>query len=137
MAMRTANALAIVLARPSVGRRPAIGPIGTCGSRAAAGMARPSRRVVSTCRVAILDIGLRDIDGKELARMLRARAETQGSLLVAVTGYSQEHDRQAALEAGFDHHMAKPANGEQLVGLLKQAAQAARQPGTAARQSKR
>lgn len=76
--------------------------------------------------VAILDIGLPDIDGNELARMLRSRPETQGCMLVAVTGYSQEHDRKAALEAGFDHHMVKPANGEQLVGLLKHAAQLAR-----------
>ena len=78
--------------------------------------------------VAILDIGLPDIDGNELARMLRARLETRGCMLVAVTGYSQEHDRKAALEAGFDHHMVKPANGEQLVGLLKQIAETARQP---------
>ena len=81
--------------------------------------------------VAILDIGLPDIDGNELARMLRARSETQGCILVAVTGYSQGHGRNAALEAGFDHYMVKPANGEQLVGLLKQAAQTARQPGLA------
>jgi len=82
--------------------------------------------------VAILDIGLPDIDGNELARMLRARAETQACLLVAVTGYNQEHDRKAALEAGFDHHIAKPADGEQLVGLLKQVAQAAHKPDMAA-----
>jgi len=76
--------------------------------------------------VAIVDIGLPDIDGNELARMLRARAETRGCMLVALTGYGQERDRQAALEAGFDHHMVKPANGEHLLDLLKQAAQAAR-----------
>jgi PAS domain S-box-containing protein len=76
--------------------------------------------------VAILDIGLPDIDGNELARMLRARSETQDCMLVAVTGYSQEHDRKAILEAGFDHHMAMPANGERLLGLLKQVAQAKR-----------
>lgn len=66
------------------------------------------------------------VDDNELARMPRARSETQGCMLVAVTGYSQEHDRKAALEAGFDHHMAKPANGERLLGLLKQVTQAAR-----------
>ena len=76
--------------------------------------------------VAILDIGLPDIDGNELARMLRARPETQGCVLVAVTGYSQEHDRKAALDAGFDHHIVKPANGEHLIGLLKQVAQTER-----------
>ncbi|MDY0963721.1 hybrid sensor histidine kinase/response regulator [Massilia sp. CFBP9026] len=68
--------------------------------------------------VALLDIGLPDIDGHELARRLRAMPETTQAMLVALTGYGQEEDRQRAHHAGFDHHMAKPADLAKLLELL-------------------
>jgi len=68
---------------------------------------------------ALLDIGLPDMDGKELARRLRADPATRAIVLVAVTGYGQEQDRRAALEAGFDHHLVKPVDLEQLEKVLK------------------
>jgi signal transduction histidine kinase len=68
--------------------------------------------------VALLDIGLPDIDGHELARRLRAMPETTQAMLVALTGYGQEEDRQRAHNAGFDHHMAKPADLAKLLELL-------------------
>jgi PAS domain S-box-containing protein len=68
--------------------------------------------------VALLDIGLPDMDGNELARRLRAAPDTRGIVLVAVTGYGQEQDRRAALEAGFDHHLVKPVDMDRLAGLL-------------------
>ena len=68
--------------------------------------------------VALLDIGLPDIDGHELARRLRAMPETTQAMLVALTGYGQEQDRQRAHNAGFDHHMAKPADLAKLLELL-------------------
>jgi PAS domain S-box-containing protein len=68
--------------------------------------------------VALLDIGLPDMDGNELARRLRAAPDTRGIVLVAVTGYGQEGDRLAALEAGFDQHLVKPVDMDRLAGLL-------------------
>ena len=76
----------------------------------------------------LLDIGLPDMDGLELARCLRARPETAGALLVAVTGYGQEKDRAQVMAAGFDHHMVKPIDTERLFAILCDAAQRAGQP---------
>ena len=67
---------------------------------------------------ALLDIGLPDIDGHELARRLRAMPETAGATLIALTGYGQVEDQQRALKAGFDHHMVKPADLGKLLELL-------------------
>jgi CheY-like chemotaxis protein/two-component sensor histidine kinase len=67
---------------------------------------------------ALLDIGLPEMDGNELARRLRADPRTGPALLVAITGYGQEQDRRAALEAGFDHHMVKPVDLDKLAAIL-------------------
>jgi len=69
-------------------------------------------------QVCLLDIGLPGIDGLELARRLRARPETAGALLIAVTGYGQESDRAQIHAAGFDHHLVKPIDTDRLYGLL-------------------
>ena len=74
----------------------------------------------------LLDIGLPDIDGIELARRLRAQPETAHSVLVAVSGYGQEHDRRMALDAGFAHHLVKPVEIERLAQLLATVRPAAR-----------
>jgi len=66
----------------------------------------------------LLDIGLPEMDGNELARRLRADPRTSQALLVAVTGYGQEQDRRAALEAGFDHHLVKPIDLDRLTAIL-------------------
>lgn len=68
--------------------------------------------------ICLLDIGLPDMDGNELARRLRAQKETQGAVLVAVSGYGQEHDRASAFNAGFDHHFVKPVDTKELLKLL-------------------
>ncbi len=78
--------------------------------------------------VCLLDIGLPDMDGKELARRLRQQQETRGTVLIAVTGYGQEQDRQSALAAGFDHHMVKPADPERLTALLNEIGEAQLRP---------
>lgn len=57
--------------------------------------------------VVLLDLGLPRMDGFEVARRLRAELGRQ-MLIVAVTGYVQEEDRQKAIEAGFDHYAPKP-----------------------------
>jgi PAS domain S-box-containing protein len=66
----------------------------------------------------ILDIGLPDMDGNELARRLRAQPNMRDALLIAVTGYGRPQDREQALEAGFDHHLVKPVDMRRLVELL-------------------
>jgi len=60
--------------------------------------------------VVLLDIGLPGIDGYQVARALRAEPATAGALLIALTGYGQESDRQRTRDAGFDHHLVKPAS---------------------------
>lgn len=69
--------------------------------------------------VFILDIGLPDIDGNELARNLRSQPETNHAALIALTGYGLETDRDQTSAAGFDHHLVKPVNAEMLCGLLE------------------
>jgi CheY-like chemotaxis protein len=59
-------------------------------------------------QICLLDIGLPGMNGIELAGHLRAQPETEHSILVALTGYGQEVDRAAALEAGFDAYLVKP-----------------------------
>jgi PAS domain S-box-containing protein len=68
--------------------------------------------------VCLLDIGLPDIDGNELAQRLRAQPENANAVLIAVTGYGQEDDRQKAMAAGFRHHLVKPIDPARLVALL-------------------
>ncbi len=68
---------------------------------------------------ALLDIGLPGIDGYEVARRLRAHAETAGVTLIAISGYGQARDRERAKEAGFDHHLIKPVDPDALQALLR------------------
>ncbi|CDY73514.1 Chemotaxis protein methyltransferase CheR [Caballeronia glathei] len=68
--------------------------------------------------VVILDIGLPVMDGCELARLLRARPSTRDALLLALTGYGGDADRQRALDAGFDHHLVKPVSFTDLEDLI-------------------
>lgn len=68
--------------------------------------------------VCLLDIGLPDIDGIELAKRLRTMPEMAATVLIAVTGYGQETDRKQALAAGFDHHLVKPLDAKKLAFIL-------------------
>jgi signal transduction histidine kinase len=68
--------------------------------------------------VCLLDIGLPEMDGNELAQRLRAHPETKHCILVAVTGYGQEGDREKAFAAGFQHHLVKPIDTKQLAAVL-------------------
>ena len=58
------------------------------------------------------------MDGYEVARRLRAIAETRASCLIALTGYGQPADRERARDAGFDHHLTKPADPDALLALV-------------------
>lgn len=68
--------------------------------------------------VVVLDIGLPRMDGYEVARRLRKIPSTHSSLLIALTGYGQNSDRVRAREAGFDHHLTKPAEPDVLLKLI-------------------
>ena len=70
-----------------------------------------------TPAVALIDIGLPGMDGYEVARRLRAMAGPR-SYLVALTGYSDPDDRRRAEEAGFDAHVVKPVDPDELTRLL-------------------
>ena len=74
--------------------------------------------------VFLLDIGLPDMDGYELARRIRAIPAVAGALLVAVTGYGDEQARRQAAAAGFDRHFVKPLDTENLLALLDEASTA-------------
>jgi PAS domain S-box-containing protein len=69
--------------------------------------------------VCLLDIGLPGMDGNELARRLRSTQAVAQTVLIALTGYSQDSDRKNSLEAGFDHYLVKPVKVEELVALLR------------------
>jgi PAS domain S-box-containing protein len=72
--------------------------------------------------VLLLDIGLPDMDGYELAKCLRAQPESADATLVALTGYGQSQDRKEAEQAGFDHYLVKPADMDQVNEVLSEAA---------------
>ncbi len=68
--------------------------------------------------VALLDIGLPGLNGYEVAKRIRQHPALKHVVLVAVTGYGQDADRQTSLQAGFNHHLVKPALLEQLQQIL-------------------
>jgi len=69
---------------------------------------------------AILDVGLPELDGFELARRIRQHPRHRDVCLIALTGYGQPGDRITSREAGFDSHLVKPVRVEQLLELLAQ-----------------
>jgi CheY-like chemotaxis protein len=68
--------------------------------------------------VALIDVGLPDLDGYEIAKRLRASREGAHVHLIALTGYGGEQDRRLAIEAGFDQHVTKPVDLEELERLF-------------------
>jgi CheY-like chemotaxis protein/anti-sigma regulatory factor (Ser/Thr protein kinase) len=72
--------------------------------------------------LAFLDIGLPGMDGYALAREIRSRPHLRDMVLIALTGYGKPEDRQRAKEAGFDHHLIKPAGMVELNRVLGRAA---------------
>ena len=71
--------------------------------------------------VALLDIGMPGLTGNEVASEIRARPEGADTVLVAITGWGQERDRNAAREAGFDFHFTKPVDPLEVLSLLDKA----------------
>jgi CheY-like chemotaxis protein len=68
--------------------------------------------------VALLDIGLPEVNGYDLAKSLREHDQTRHTTLVAITGWGQQEDRRRSAQAGFDHHLVKPVDPLHLRALL-------------------
>ena len=68
--------------------------------------------------VVLLDIGMPGLDGYAVAQGLRGDPLTRHALLIAVTGYGSEDDTRQASAAGFDHHLTKPVDADQLLRLV-------------------
>jgi len=69
----------------------------------------------------LLDIGLPGMDGYEVARRLRADPRFSGTLLLALTGWGSDDDKDKAMSAGFDAHLTKPVDLEAVKALLRRA----------------
>ena len=67
---------------------------------------------------ALLDIGMPDLDGYEVAKQIRAAPWGKDVKLIALTGWGQDEDKRRARAAGFDHHLTKPVDPESLEALL-------------------
>ena len=68
--------------------------------------------------VVLLDLGMPGMDGYEVARRIREQPEGQTLMLIALTGWGQEEDRRRTSQAGFDHHLLKPADMAALKSLF-------------------
>ena len=71
--------------------------------------------------VVLLDIGLPDTNGYEVCRQLRARDHLRSAMIIALSGRGEPEDRARSEAAGFDHHVLKPAEIDQLRSLFPQA----------------
>ena len=78
--------------------------------------------------IVLLDVGLPRLNGFDVARRLRESEGLRKAILVALTGWGHDEDRRRSKEAGFDHHMVKPADPAALDRVLESLA--SRQGGT-------
>ena len=68
--------------------------------------------------VALIDIGLPRMDGMTLMKKLRLREELKNTLFIALTGYGQDHEHEAIMASGFDHHLVKPLDLAVLIKIV-------------------
>jgi CheY-like chemotaxis protein len=68
--------------------------------------------------VILLDLGMPGMNGYEVAQQIRGQAWGKNMMLVAVTGWGQEADKQRTRNAGFDFHLVKPADFDRLKAIL-------------------
>ncbi len=69
--------------------------------------------------VILLDLGLPDLNGFETAKRIRKESWSEGTVLIAISGYGDKRDRQLSQEAGFDAHLLKPAPLKDIVDLIE------------------
>jgi signal transduction histidine kinase len=82
------------------------------------GLGGIERAKVVEPQVFLLDVGLPDMSGIKLAKVLRSMPTMSEALMIAITGYGQESDSRDALEAGFDYHMVKPVEINSLLSII-------------------
>jgi DNA-binding response OmpR family regulator len=68
--------------------------------------------------IVVCDIGLPDLDGYTIATRVREKTKGAMPIMIALTGYGQDKDRDRALAAGFDHHLVKPVDPQALLRLI-------------------
>jgi len=73
--------------------------------------------------VVLLDIGLPDVDGYQLAQQMQQAAAARKIVLIAISGWGQEEDKRRAYAAGFEHHLTKPIAAEIVEALLRRVGQ--------------
>jgi CheY-like chemotaxis protein len=78
----------------------------------------------------VMDINIPGMDGHEIARRLRADPANAGIYLVALTGYGHEQDVERSHAAGFDHHLIKPTDPQEICDLLARVASERQQGGS-------
>jgi CheY-like chemotaxis protein len=81
-------------------------------------------------RAAIIDIGMPVMSGHEVARRMRLEAWGRNAILIALTGWGQETDKQAARAAGFDDHLTKPVDPDHVEAVLTRLLGEAAEPAT-------
>jgi DNA-binding response OmpR family regulator len=69
--------------------------------------------------VVLLDIGLPRLNGYDACRLIREHSWGANMILIAVTGWGEEEDRRRSRDAGFDGHLVKPVDPDELTGLLE------------------
>ncbi len=67
----------------------------------------------------VMDLGMPSMDGYEAARRIRRKPESKDVLMIALTGWGQSDARQRTIEAGFDHHLIKPVNFDDIKRIAK------------------
>ena len=70
-------------------------------------------------RIAVLDLGMPKLNGYDLARKIRGQPWGKDILLVALSGWGQQEDRRRSKEAGFNHHLVKPLDFDELAAVMK------------------
>ncbi len=77
--------------------------------------------------IALIDLGMPDMNGYEVCQRIRARLWGGKVVLVAQTGWGQEFDQRRTVAAGFDHHLVKPLRWDVLEALLRKTAASGRE----------
>jgi len=91
-----------------------------CEVRAASGAAEALTLAAHYLPALVIsDIGMPDVDGYEFIRKLRTTPGLENVPAIALTGYARDEDREMALAAGYDAHIAKPARMEELLAVVK------------------
>jgi CheY-like chemotaxis protein len=81
--------------------------------------------------VALIDLGLPDLDGHEVARRIRAVLDRRAIVLIALTGYGSLEDRRLTQQSGFDAHLVKPVQTGELVRIFDDVARSRQNAGGA------